>query len=90
MLSLLQSERFQQEYKQYQNKIEKISDLSTRNQAITLLKSLAAEVKKLDSQHQDMFAGNQIPMGLGDVRSNIISIRKKIDKLCKDWNSSKL
>jgi hypothetical protein len=28
-------------------------------------------------------------MGLGDVRSNIISIRKKIDKLCKDWNSSK-
>ena len=90
MLSLLQSERFQQEYKQYQNKIEKISDLPTRNQAITLLKSLAAEVKKLDSQHQDMFAGNQIPMGLGDVRNNIISIRKKIDKLCKDWNSSKL
>ena len=89
MLSLLQSERFQQEYKQYQNKIEKISDLPTRNQAITLLKSLAAEVKKLDSQHQDMFSGNQIPMGLGDVRSNIVSIRKKIDKLCKDWNSSK-
>jgi hypothetical protein len=90
MLSLLQSERFQQEYKQYQNKIEKITDLPTQNQAITLLKSLAAEVKKLDSQHQDMFAGNQIPMGLGDVRSNIISIRKKIDKLCKDWNSSKI
>jgi hypothetical protein len=90
MLSLLQSERFQQEYKQYQDKIEKITDLPTRNQAITLLKSLATEVKKLDSQHQDMFAGNQIPMGLGDVRSNIISIRKKIDKLCKDWNSSKI
>jgi hypothetical protein len=90
MLSLLQSERFQQEYKQYQNKIEKITDLPTRNQAITLLKSLAAEVKKLDSQHQDMFAGNQIPMGLSDVRSNIVSIRKKIDKLCKDWNSSKI
>jgi hypothetical protein len=89
MLSLLQSERFQQEYKQYQNKIEKITDLPTRNQAITLLKSLAAEVKKLDSQHQDMFAGNQIPMGLDDVRGNIISIRKKIDTLCKDWNSSK-
>jgi hypothetical protein len=90
MLSLLQSERFQQEYKQYQDKIDKITDLPTHNQATTLLKSLAAEVKKLDSQHQDMFAGNQIPMGLSDVRSNIVSIRKKIDKLCKDWNSSKI
>ena len=90
MLSLLQSERFQQEYKQYQEKIEKITDLPTRNQAITLLKTLAAEVKNLDSQHQDMFAGNQIPMSLGDVRGNIISIRKKLEKICKDWNSSKL
>jgi hypothetical protein len=89
MLSLLQSEKFQQEYKHYQNKIEKITDLPTRNQAITLLKSLTAEVKKLDSQHQDMFSGNQIPMGLEDVRGNIISIRKKIDKLCKDWESIK-
>jgi hypothetical protein len=90
MLSLLQSEKFQQEYKQYQEKIEKITDLPTRNQAITLLKTLAAEVKNLDSQHQDMFAGNQIPMSLGDVRGNIISIRKKLEKICKDWNSSKL
>ena len=89
MLSLLQSERFQQEYKQYQDKIDKITDLSTQNQATTLLKSLATEVKKLDSQHQDMFAGNQIPMSLGDVRENIISIRKKLEKICKDWNSSK-
>jgi hypothetical protein len=90
MLSLLQSEKFQQEYKQYQDKIEKITDLPIRNQAITLLKSLAAEVKKLDSQHQDMFAGNQIPMGLGDARNNIVTIRKKLEKICKDWNNSKL
>jgi hypothetical protein len=84
MLSLLKSKKFQNEYNQYQDKIEKITDLSTRNQAMTLLKTLAAEVKKLDSQHQDMFAGNQVPMGLSDVRSNIISIRKKIEKICKD------
>jgi hypothetical protein len=90
MLSLLQSERFQQEYKQYQDKIDKITDLPTRNQAITLLKLLAAEVKKLDSQHQDMFSGNQIPIGLGDARSTIVDIRKKLEKLFKDWNNSKI
>jgi glycine cleavage system regulatory protein len=90
MLSLLKSKKFQNEYNQYQDKIEKITDLSTRNQAMTLLKTLAAEVKNLDSQHQDMFSGNQIPMGLGDARSNIVAVRKQLEKICKDWNSSKI
>jgi hypothetical protein len=31
-----------------------------------------------------MFSGNQLPMGLGDARSNIVSIRKKLDTLLRD------
>jgi hypothetical protein len=84
MLELIKSQRFQTEYQTYQSKIEKISDENIKNQATVLLKTLVVEIKKLDSQHQDMFSGNQIPMGLGDVRNNITSIRKKIDRLCKD------
>jgi hypothetical protein len=85
MLELIKSQRFQEEYQMYQTKIEKISNEDIKNQATVLLKTLVNEIKKLDSQHQDMFSGNQIPMGLGDVRSNITSIRKKIDRLCKDY-----
>ena len=84
MLELIKSQRFQEEYQMYQTKIEKISNEDIKNQATVLLKTLVNEIKKLDSQHQDMFSGNQIPMGLGDVRSNITNIRKKLDKLCRD------
>jgi hypothetical protein len=85
MLELIKSQRFQEEYQTYQTKIEKISNEDIKNQATVLLKTLVNEIKKLDSQHQDMFSGNQIPMGLGDVRSNITNIRKKLDKLCRDY-----
>jgi hypothetical protein len=85
MLELIKSQRFLEEYQTYQTKIDKISNEDIKNQATVLLKTLVNEIKKLDSQHQDMFSGNQIPMGLGDVRSNITNIRKKIDRLCKDY-----
>lgn len=87
MLELIKSQRFQAEYQTYQTKISKIVDEDVRNRATVLLKTLVNEIKKLDSQHQDMFAGNQIPLGLGDIRSNIVTIRKNIDKLCKDWDN---
>ena len=85
MLELIKSGRFQEEYRNYQTRIEKITNLDTKNQATGLLKTLVNEVKKLDSQHQEMFSGNQLPMGLSDARSNIINIRKTLDTLLKDW-----
>jgi hypothetical protein len=85
MLELIKSQRFQEEYKTYREKIDSITDADVRSQADALLKTLVNEVRKLDNQHQDMFSGNQVPMGLGDSRNNIVLIRKKIDKLCKDW-----
>lgn len=84
MISLLESDAFKKEYAQLQNKIKNITNSAAQNQAATLLKKLVEQIKQLDSQHQDMFAGNQMPMGLDDVRSNIAGIRKKLDKLCKD------
>jgi len=92
VLELIKSQRFQTEYLNYQDKIEKITDDNIKSQAAGLLKTLVNEVKTLDSQHQEMFSGNQVPMGLGDVRGGIVSIRKKLDTLLKDWNkqSSKI
>lgn len=83
MLELIKSERFQNEYQMYQTKIKNITNDEARNQAANLLKELVNEIKKLDIQHQDMFSGNKMPMGLSDVRTNVINIRKKLDKICK-------
>ena len=85
MLELIKSSRFQAEYQTYHAKIEKITNGDTKNQATILLKTLVNEVRKLDNQHQEMFSGNQIPMGLGDVRSGIVGIRKKLNTLLRDW-----
>lgn len=85
MLELIKSSRFQAEYQEYCAKIEQITSSETKNQATILLKTLVNEVRKLDNQHQEMFSGNQVPMGLSDARSGIVSIRKKLDTLLKDW-----
>jgi hypothetical protein len=85
VLELIKSGRFQEEYRNYHTRIEKITNLDTKNQANGFLKTLVNEVKKLDGQHQEMFSGNRVPMGLGDARSNIIGIRKKLDTLLRDW-----
>ena len=85
MLELIKSSRFQAEYQEYCAKIEQITSSDTKNQATILLKTLVNEVRKLDNQHQEMFSGNQIPMGLSDARSGIVGIRKKLNTLLKDW-----
>lgn len=85
-MQLINSERFQQEYQRYQNKIDKIDNTEVKQQAVLLLKTLVNEVKKLDNQHHDMFSGNRIPMGLADSRNDIGSVRKKLDTLLKDCN----
>jgi hypothetical protein len=85
VLELIKSSRFQAEYQEYCAKIEQITSSDTKNQATILLKTLVNEVRKLDNQHQEMFSGNQIPMGLSDARSGIVGIRKKLNTLLKDW-----
>jgi hypothetical protein len=84
MLELIKSSRFQAEYQTFQTKIKNITNEDVRNQATVLLKTLVNEIKKLDSQHQDMFSGGKMPMGLSDSRSNLLTIRKNLDKLLKD------
>jgi uncharacterized membrane protein YgaE (UPF0421/DUF939 family) len=81
MLSILKSERFQKEYQEYQNKIEKITDDIVRTQANGLLKSLVNEIQKLDNQHQDMFAAKNNSSGLSDIRNNVADIRKKLQMI---------
>jgi hypothetical protein len=85
VLELIKSQRFQAEYQEYYAKIEQITSSDTKNQATILLKTLVNEVRKLDNQHQEMFNGNKAPSGLGDTRSGVVTARKKLDTLLKDW-----
>jgi hypothetical protein len=85
VLELIKSQKFQADYQEYCAKIEQITSSETKNQATILLKTLVNEVRKLDNQHQEMFNGNKAPSGLGDTRSGVVTARKKLDTLLKDW-----
>jgi hypothetical protein len=85
VLELIKSQKFQADYQEYCAKIEQITSSETKNQATILLKTLVNEVRKLDNQHQEMFNGNKAPSGLGDTRSSVVTVRKKLDTLLKDW-----
>jgi hypothetical protein len=81
MLSLLQSDQFQQEYKQYQEKISKITDIETKKNAEALVKKLVAEIRAIDNQHTDMFNQKQPSNRLAESRTRIADIRKQLNKI---------
>lgn len=87
MLELIKSERFQTEYQSYYSRIEKITDDRVQKQATSLLKTLVSEVQKIDNQHQEMFSGNQVPSRLTDVRNSIVTVRKNLHTILKDWEN---
>jgi hypothetical protein len=85
MSNLLQkSNRFQQDYQRYLDKIQQIPEGEFKQEANGLLNKLVVEVKKLDSMHIEMVITKQIPSMGSDMRQNILSIRQKLDHKLKN------
>ena len=85
MLSLYNSEKFQKELKIYKEQIEKISDDTVKKNVENLISKLISEVKRLDSQHEEMIINRQMSSSGQDFKTKITEIRKSIDKKLKDW-----
>jgi predicted TIM-barrel fold metal-dependent hydrolase len=86
-VSLFNSERFQKEYKEFQEKISKIENITVKENATVLLKKLVAEIKALDTTHQEMFGSNQPSTSLGESRSRVTDVRRQLERLLKDAQS---
>lgn len=81
--SLEKSEQFQTELAKYNETILKITDQAQKDQLAALVRGLVLEVRKLDSQHTEIFERKQMPEGISQSRSKIQEIRIKIDQLIK-------
>ena len=77
-MTILKSDRFQKEYKEFQEKINKINDTKAKAEVTFLLNQLVAEVRAIDAGHAEMFNGSKLPSTLSDHRSGLTSIRKKL------------
>jgi hypothetical protein len=88
MLTLLKSEKFQREYKEFQEKISSVTSTDVKKELEGLLSKLVSEVKSLDNQHQELANNKQFPMFASDARSNIVEIRRQLNRKLKDWNEA--
>ena len=80
---LIKNPRFLNEYKEFKEKIDRITDDSVQKELSVLLNSLVNQVKKIDSFHVD-FAFKNPNNELMEVRSDIVSTRKKIYNKIKE------
>ena len=87
MLTLLKSERFQKEYKEFFDKINTIENADLKNQLSGLLGSLVNEVKKLDSQHVDIMSSVTRP-DVGDIKTSILELRRTISRRLEEYTNS--
>lgn len=83
MMSLINSDRFRAEYKQFQTQIESITDESAKKELIDLLGKLVNEVRKLDTMHQELNMRPRLPSGSADSKSSIQELRKQIQTKLK-------
>jgi hypothetical protein len=85
VLTLLKSEKFQNEYKKFQEIISSITNESTKKELEDLLKKLVVEVQNIDRQHSEISAAKQLSISATDSRNSIAEIRKKLNQKLSDW-----
>lgn len=85
-MKIEQSERFINEYNDFKNKINQISDDRQRNELLGLLKQLLENVRKLDQQHQQLLVERRLPSTSENIKHDIVNIRKSIYKRLEKIN----
>ena len=76
--------RFIQEYKELSEKISKISNQDKKTELNELLKKLVAEVKAIDSDHQELAFSPKLSTDAAERKQNLITIRKNLFDRVKD------
>lgn len=89
MLSLYNSEKFQNEVRSFKDRISKVDDLKLKTNLENQINKLESIVKSLDSQFEEMIYSKQIGSNSNDTRSRISDIRKFIDSKLLDFEKAK-
>ena len=79
------SQRFIDDYKNYQERIIKISEPTAQKELIDLLVQLKEQVSYIDRSHDSMMITGRISSEVSDLRSNLITIKKSLDQKLVHW-----
>lgn len=83
---LQNSQRFLNDYKNYQEKILKVTDNDLNKELTALLIKLKETVMYIDRSHEQIFITGRISEDISDLKSNIINIKKTLDQKLLLWN----
>ncbi len=89
MLSLLKSQRFQEEYNTYKDVANSVTDESIKRNIEGLLAKLVAEIKIVDSQHINILS-NKTAVANNESKEKILGLRRQLDKIVRDWKESQI
>lgn len=89
MLSLLKSERFQNDYKRYESEIEKIQDPKIKVNLENLLQKLVTQIKSLDKQQNELvFSKDVKTFDRVSITGKIQETRKTLERKIKDYKET--
>jgi hypothetical protein len=88
VLTILKSERFQKEYKEFSEQIEKIEDENFKSEMTALLEKLVNEVKTIDTQAQEFMFGQKPVQSAAETRSAVTEIRSRIVRKLSDYREA--
>jgi len=89
MINLQNSQRFVEEYNDFEMAISEIPNDTIRREGEDLLRKLKSAVKTLDSGHGDLNKGNGLPEMVYDSKNKIMEIRKRLSSIVNDWKKVK-
>lgn len=78
-----------EDFKKYQTAIDEMSDDNMKAEMTDLLRKLKEQVGHIDRNHEQLLISGRIPTEIGEIRSNIISIKKSLDSKIEMWHKSK-
>ena len=88
MLSLFKSERFQNELKEYKYVAQQLDNPSLKKELDSLINQLVGEVRQIDIGHDSIIQKDRLGSNLGEARSRIFELRKKISKIVEDFRKT--
>ncbi len=86
-MQLIKHPRFLDEYKKWNEKISKIKEEDKKAEMIRLMHQLVAEVKKLDTQHDELLIKPSLNSSVDETRQTLTSIRRKIHSTLQTYES---
>lgn len=87
-MQLSKSNQFQNEFKNFSDRVSRISNERIKKELEEDLRSLVNEVRMLDQLHQDLLFQKNLSGSTADSKNKLLEIRKRIAKKLDGWEKN--